>query len=89
MVIGSGLTLVTWIANKPGVAHGNLAHCHQVNVMWRKVREDLQPILVPQESIVDLDESHWPGCNYDCDWKAIYNLTVDVIKTLEKSQLEI
>jgi len=57
--------------------------------MWRKVREDLQPILVPQDSIIDLDESHWPGCNYDCDWKAIYNLTVDVIKTLEKSQLEI
>ena len=82
MVIGSGLTLVTWIANKPGVAHGNLAHCNQVNVMWRKVREDLQPILVPQDSIIDLDESHWAGCNYDCDWKAIYNLTVDVIKTL-------
>lgn len=86
MVIGSGLTLVTWIANKPGVAHGNLAHCHQLNVMWRKVRDDLQPILVPQDAIVDLDESHWPGCNYDCDWKAIYNLTVEVIKSLETSQ---
>lgn len=86
MVIGSGLTLVTWMANKPGVAHGNLAHCHQLNFMWRKVRDDLQPILVPQDAIVDLDESHWPGCNYDCDWKAIYNLTVDVIKSLENSQ---
>jgi len=68
------------------VAHGNLAHCHQVNFMWRKVREDLQPILVPQDSIIDLDESHWPGCNYDCDWKVIYEAILTLLKELNLDQ---
>ncbi len=71
-VLGSGLTLVTWLANKPGVAHSNTAHCGQ-QYWWSTVRENaIPPSFVPRELIIDQDAS-LPYCNYDLDWKIIYS----------------
>ena len=84
-VIGSGLTLVTWIANKPGVAHSDRAHYGQLP-WWLEVREnsvDLVP--VPVDSIIDVTTGGgWE--NYDCDWKVIYDEVIKIVKDLDKSQ---
>ena len=84
-VIGSGLTLVTWIANKPGVAHSDRGHYSQL-VFWLDVRENsVDPVLVPVDSIIDVTTGGgWE--NYDCDWKVIYELVINVVKNLDKSQ---
>ena len=71
VVIGSGLTLVTWIANKPGVTHGNIVHCESSG-WWASIRENaVSPIFIPVDCIVDLDASHWAHCDYDFDWKIL------------------
>ena len=46
-VIGSGLVPVTWIANKPGICHGDVEHLAQMT-WWRDVRSDLAPIGWPR-----------------------------------------
>jgi tetratricopeptide (TPR) repeat protein len=81
-VLGSGLTLVTWLANKPGVAHSNIAHCGQ-QYWWSTARENaIAPSFVPRELIIDQDASHHPYCNYDLDWKIIYSEVKKIIESL-------
>ncbi|MEG4515238.1 tetratricopeptide repeat protein [Microcoleus sp. AT9b-C5] len=84
-VIGSGLTLVTWIANKPGVAHSDRGHYSQL-IFWFEVRENsVDPVLVPVGSIIDVTTGGgWE--NYDCDWKVIYDEVIEIVKDLDKSQ---
>lgn len=84
-VIGSGLTLVTWIANKPGVAHSDRGHYSQM-IFWLEVRENsVDPVLVPVDSIIDVTTGGgWE--NYDCDWKVIYDEVIKIVKDLDKSQ---
>jgi len=85
-VIGSGLTLVTWIANKPGVAHSDRGHYSQLP-WWLEVRENLVDIVpVPVEHIINVTTSKWGWENYDCDWKVIYDEVIKVVKNLDKSQ---
>ena len=84
-IIGSGLTLVTWIANKPGVAHSDRAHYSQIQ-MWTEARDNaIAPSYVPIEYIVDIQDGREGWLNYECDWKVIYNEVVNVIRSLKKS----
>lgn len=84
-IIGSGLTLVTWIANKPGVAHSDRAHYSQIQ-MFAEARDNaIAPSYVPLEYIVDIQDGREGWLNYECDWKVIYNEIVNVIRSLKKS----
>jgi SAM-dependent methyltransferase len=84
-IIGSGLTLVTWIANKPGVAHSDRAHYSQIQ-MFAEARDNaIAPSYVPLEYIIDIQDGREGWLNYECDWKAIYNEIVNVIRSLKKS----
>lgn len=86
-VIGSGLVLVNWLANKPGVTHGNKAHYSQQG-FWTDVRENsISPIFLAEEFIEDLFNDPTSGnvySNYNCDWKLLYNELINIIKSLEK-----
>lgn len=85
-VIGSGLTLVTWIANKPGVAHSDRGHYSQLP-FWLEVRENsVDPVPVPVDSIIDVTNSQWGWQNYDCDWKVIYDEVIKIVNNLDKSE---
>jgi tetratricopeptide (TPR) repeat protein len=85
-VLGSGLTLVTWLANKPGVAHSNVLHCGQ-QCWWSTVRENaIAPNFVPPELIIDQEPSH-PYCNYDLDWKIIYSEVKRITENLPGVEL--
>lgn len=85
-VIGSGLTLVTWIANKPGVAHSDHGHYLQL-IFWLDVRENsVDPVFVPVDYIIDITNDGKGSENYDCDWKVIYNEVIKVVKNLNNSQ---
>ncbi|NES67521.1 MAG: hypothetical protein F6K24_20900, partial [Okeania sp. SIO2D1] len=81
-VVGSGLTFLTWLANKPGVAHGNRAHLSQ-KIFWKEVREDsIIPEFIEDKYIID---QAVPGMyqNYDCDWKIILNKLTKIIEKLQ------
>lgn len=82
-VIGSGLTVVTWIANKPGIAHSDRGHYAQIPLFWLDARENLiEPVLVPQESIIPVNHPNESFLNYDCDWQIIYELIEQVIRQI-------
>lgn len=84
VVIGSGLTLVTWLANKPGVTHGNTVHSESSG-WWANVRENaVPPVFLPVECIVDLDASHWAHCDYDFDWKILDGEVNKIVKELRR-----
>ncbi len=88
-IIGSGLTLVTWIANKPGVAHSDRAHYSQIQ-MFAEARDNaIAPSYVPLEYIIDIQDGREGWLNYECDWKAIYNEIVNVIRSLKNLQSRI
>jgi hypothetical protein len=86
-VIGSGLVLVNWLANKPGVTHGNKGHYGQQG-FWTDVRENsISPIFLAEEFIEDLFNHPTSGnlySDYNCDWKLLYNELINIIKILEK-----
>lgn len=79
---GSGTTIVQWIANKLGVVH---AHTVWYDMDWTHehwksplVRENIIPArLVPRNYMVDL-----PDRNYDCDWSAIYEEIVKIVREI-------
>jgi hypothetical protein len=87
-VIGSGLTLVSWIASKKGVAHSEKDHYGQM-IWWSEVRENsIAPALVPIDCIKEIEGSYpdkgW--LNYDCDWQVIYEEIAKVISSLAISR---
>jgi tetratricopeptide (TPR) repeat protein len=87
-VISAGLTLVTWLANKPGVAHCNFGHTSDQGPWWGDVRENgIKPMFVPADSIVDLDEGHSPYCDYDFDWQLIYDRLIKIHQKYYPQQL--
>jgi hypothetical protein len=54
--IGSGLTLMTWIAGRPGVAHSERGHLGQLG-FWSEVRPDVAAPAAPAiEDIRDVEE---------------------------------
>lgn len=63
--IGSGLTLVTWLAKKPGVAHSERAHLAQME-FWGEVRTGApMPVTPTTSEINDLGEGGY--CDYLID----------------------
>jgi hypothetical protein len=56
--IGSGLTLVTWLANKPGLAHSDREHLSQLE-FWQDVRPGLAPIFAPAASEIEEVTGGW------------------------------
>lgn len=79
-VIGSGLTLVTWIANKVGVAHGEYGHLAQMK-WWKQVQpESILPVCVPHKYITNVNPSY--PFNYECDSSMVYKLLVKVLKNI-------
>lgn len=83
--IGSGVTTVQWIANKPGVWHGHTYYYEQVWCYGQYsstgdplIRENIVPARwVARNYIVDLEDH-----NYDCDWLAIYEEIVKIIREI-------
>ena len=78
-VIGSGLVLLTCIANKPGIVHSEYVHMGQVlpGGYWSGLRNDIfPPILVSRQEITVLPEisRHLPATyrNYSMDWRSLY-----------------
>jgi hypothetical protein len=78
-VIGSGLVLLTCIANKPGVVHSEHGHMGQVRPggYWSGLRNDIfPPVLVPPNEITviqDNENKNMPGYeNYSMDWHSLY-----------------
>jgi hypothetical protein len=70
--IGAGLTLVTWIAAKPGVAHSERAHLRELS-FWPEVRPGIPaPLAPPLEAIFDKGQGGY--CDYSIDPQLISDL---------------
>jgi tetratricopeptide (TPR) repeat protein len=81
---GTGMTFVTWIANKPGVAHGNKPYYVAVKQSFSPLcRENIiEPVLIALNDIIEDESNPDPFTrNYDCDWRIIYN---EVLKILNE-----
>jgi hypothetical protein len=85
-VIGSGLVLLTCIANKPGIVHSEYVHMGQVRPggYWSGLRNDIfAPILVTWDEIIVLPEKsrHLPAiyANYSMDWHSLYNRLIKIL----------
>ena len=77
--VGAGLTVVSWISNKPCVVYGNTGFCNSWYIEAThssRTRENaITPVFVPTKYIVDCDNSKAIRRGYDFDWKILYNLT--------------
>ena len=77
--VGAGLTVVSWISNKPCVVYGNTAFCNswyiEATHSSRTRENGITPVFVPTKYIVDCDNSRSFRRGYDFDWKILYNLT--------------
>lgn len=70
--IGSGITLVNWLANKSGVAHAEHGHLEQM-IWWNTLRPGLVDPVTPDFSqIVNVGEGLY--CDYDVDWRVLLEL---------------
>lgn len=75
-VIGSGLTLVTWLAALPGVAHSERAHLQQM-AFWSEVRKNAPKPLTPAADQIE-ELGHGGYCDYQIDPKVISDLVLKV-----------
>jgi hypothetical protein len=81
-VLGSGLTFLTWFANKPGVVHANHAHLGQ-RFWWIQVREDgIDPVFIDGKHIKTVSGIGSGYDNYDCNWKVIYEKLLEIVENL-------
>ncbi|WP_298327804.1 hypothetical protein [Asticcacaulis sp.] len=70
--IGSGLVFVTWLAGKPGVAHSETHHLHQMS-FWGHIRENAPKPITPEFSeIKDLGTAGY--CDYEIAPEVIQRL---------------
>ncbi|NEP45139.1 MAG: hypothetical protein F6K35_40345, partial [Okeania sp. SIO2H7] len=80
---GSGLTYVTWIANKPGVVHGNTSSLggkgELIDLLTYRERA-IKPAFISKDDIVDRGNSGMSS-NYDCNWEAVYNEVLKIVKS--------
>ena len=87
--VGAGLIYPSWIANKPGILH---AHTQVLNYQdVRKLQSGnselpyfdklIPQVFIPNDSVVDYGD-----CNYDCDWKVIYNEALKLIEKLSQER---
>lgn len=84
---GSGLVYVIWIANKPGVVHGNKELLSEQNtgplspLLFRE--EVLRPSFLPPDLVVNV-QNKLDHSNYDCNWKDIYNRALEIAEKIDK-----
>jgi hypothetical protein len=77
--ISAGLTLVTWIANKPGVAHAETAHLDQMG-WWGHVRSDAIAPRAPGMSDVHDVAPGGLYCDYELDWRVLWRLLQPILR---------
>lgn len=79
-VTGSGLVLLTCIANKPGIVHSDHVHMEQVRPggFFSLVRNDIYaPISVSQHEVTVLKDEAYS--NYSMDWHSLYDRLIKII----------
>jgi len=84
---GTGMTFVTWIATKPGVAHGNKTYYNAVDNSFSEICREkaIRPSYVSLDHIIDDENNPDPFTrNYDCDWQVIYNELMQILQNLPK-----
>jgi len=77
----SGITFVAKLANKVGVIHTTTGLAVTVKSTVLSMRENAVSPVVPRD-IVDLNGENPVLCDYDCDWKGIYDEVVKIINNL-------
>jgi hypothetical protein len=80
-VVGSGLTITSWLNDKPGVAYANRGHLKQKN-FWSKVKEkSIEPNFLDFSEIVEVGTSGW--ANYEINWEVIYEKILPILQKLK------
>ncbi|UIY43234.1 hypothetical protein [Methylobacterium radiotolerans] len=77
--IGSGLTIVTWIAGRPGIAHSEPAHLGQME-FWHQVRPDVPPPLTPA-----MTDIHAQGDAMYANYEIVPEVFLGLIEQLRQS----
>ena len=90
--VGAGLTVVSWISNKPCVVYGNTGFCNswyiEATHSSRTRENGITPVFVPTKYIVDCDNSAHIRRHYDFDWTILYNLTYNTLQYITLKDLE-
>lgn len=85
--MGTGLTTLYLIADKPGVVHTSSVHWNDFNrdAFSPKTRENssVTPVWIPKQYIIDDINNPNLNRNYDCDWHFIYNEIVKLLNQME------
>ncbi len=92
---GSAQHKIGWTANKPGVIHTNKAtfsNPELLSVTTTARENSIEPIIIPKEHIISLDETNKPNKNdkrsnlenYDCNWEVMYNELLKLIKEIKR-----
>lgn len=86
--LGAGSTVVSAIANKPGVMHANSMINNGFRELATNSRENsVPPIFIAVEDILDIADPQVSPYNlsYDMDWKVIYNEVTGIISHLKNT----
>ncbi len=81
-VIGSGLVLPTWIADKPGVCHGDVMHMRQLD-FWSDVRRPTWPLRHPEASEIENTSEKFYS-NYHLEPRIVVRLFGQHLEALEQ-----
>lgn len=82
--VGSGLTLTTWIADKPGIAHGDPGHLHQM-AFWSDVRIGSRPPIAPEvDEVTTFGTAMYS--DYDLPPEVLRRLTAQLINEIKASR---
>ena len=81
-VIGSGLVLPTWIADKPGVCHADTGHMPQLD-FWSRVRRPTWPLRHPEASEIENTSENFYA-NYHLEPRSVVRLFVQQLDALEQ-----
>jgi hypothetical protein len=71
-VVGAGLVLTTWLADRPGVVHAEHGHMDQL-AFWSYPRPNAPAPLAPPKSLIRELGTGW-YCNYEVDWRLLLEL---------------
>ncbi|MEG4422794.1 MULTISPECIES: tetratricopeptide repeat protein [unclassified Microcoleus] len=84
--VGAGLMYPVWIGHKPGVLYAHTQILNEYGKYYAtsntpNLEKILPQLLIPNDSIVDYSDF-----NYDCDWQAIYNEVIKIVKQLNEEE---
>lgn len=83
---GTGLTHVTWVANKPGIIFSHKQAMGQKGHWFNNRENGVEPLLIKDEYLIG--NSKYVGLghhsDFDCDWRGIYIEAVDIIAKLRE-----